>query len=190
MGSCDSIKNQLSDYLEKRLEPSAQNEVKQHLDKCPDCGRIAKQLPVISSMMSNLEMVRCSDDFSKNLRLQLSSQGQSSFDYQRIKRVSWAVSFAVILIAAGLGINGFLFNQQEAGPVASRVISTDTNPGTPIAVQPVTPSLVDHELLLGENDEIDIKTSEASRSRYSDSLRATHYNSKDPRIKYVDDSSK
>ena len=55
MSSCDEIRPQLGAYVLGGLEPEEAAEVREHLERCPDCAREHAELAVLPAKLDLIE---------------------------------------------------------------------------------------------------------------------------------------
>ena len=183
MLDCDRVQIQISDYLEKGLEPAAHSVVEKHLKGCPECRAIANRIPMVKTMMGNLQLVSCSDDFSQKLHSRISGELPSTLSFAQVKRYSYAISFAVVIFVLFWGVNTFIIDESAPsvnGPVQLQGAVNSPTPGmTPASASQQTPAL-------GSGQEFDVKTAQNANAVVTDSSDDDHSKDREPRIKYVD----
>lgn len=182
MIDCDKVKEYVSEYLEKRLTPGLKTELDNHFQNCPDCKSVLERMPKIQSLMSNLEPIKCSDDFNLKLRERIAGNlNESMISTSSFKKVSYGFSFALIIIVTVFGFN--FFNQAETNndvllPQVQKQEST-------IPSNPSKQNFQQASTNLTQTEELDVRTKD-SEGIYSDSAKTKSDDIKDPRVKYVD----
>ena len=113
MGGCDRLKNYFSDYLEKKLDPLITSEIDQHLHQCENCKRIVQQLSQLQSVMAELPAKKCSEDFNLKLHQRIHADTGQKFSSIKIKRYSFAFSFAMLGLIAVFFIISLIDQKKE-----------------------------------------------------------------------------
>jgi hypothetical protein len=134
MGECDRIRNYISAYIEKTLDPTTSHKIEKHLSSCPDCIGIVKKIRTMQKMLLNLNQYQCSDNFSLNLRNRINSAPKPSLLNGNIKKYSYAFSLVLVAFFVVVGMNRF-FNQTDSqvdDPIGTELQITDPKPSQPM----------------------------------------------------------
>jgi hypothetical protein len=183
MGDCDSLKKQISDYLEGNLDNSARDDFERCLKQEAGLQKLTNRVGHVSEVLSGLPVHNCSSDFSVKLRERIHhSATPSRLPVLPVRKYSYAFSFVVITILAV-----FTFNQMNDSSTENAMTRETpvVQSSQPAAVTPVTSSgpesngqVIDHE--------VEIKT-KGELKTLADSLRNKELDRNDPAVKYVGD---
>ncbi len=106
MISCDTVKRELSAFIEGTLAPTDSSLISDHLASCQDCRQAAAQMEFLMGRMKTVSPVFVSADFDRRLRERIVYLDNSSASSARW-RSSWSygLSGAAILVAVYLFIS-------------------------------------------------------------------------------------
>ena len=176
MGGCDRFKPHFSNYIEKKLDPEITAEMDQHLNNCEKCNKIIHQLYELQSVMAGLPVKKCSEDFNLKLHQRIQSASDRKTSTIKIRRYSYAFSFAVLGLVAAFFITNLMDQKDDIG-------NNPTMQSYSVDPEPVVPDItVDNEVK--DQGEFDIKTKSTSEF-VSDSSGKKNSDIENPNIKYV-----
>jgi hypothetical protein len=164
MGDWDRLKHHISDYLEGNLDNSTRKEFEEEISRNDELKKVTGRVEKLSHMLTNLPEYKCSDDFNQKLRERIHNQSSSKLDNIPIKKISFAISFAVLLVIVVFSFNTFTGSDDPANnlPESSNIESNQSDPGYQNKVQP--PSQV-----RASSRQVDVKTIQDNEAA-SDSL--------------------
>jgi hypothetical protein len=133
MGECDRVRNYISAYIEKTLDPTTSHKIENHLTSCPDCIGIVKKISTMQNALLNLNKYHCSENFSLNLRDQINTAPKPNLFNGNIKKYSYAFSFVLLAFIMVVSLNS-LFNQSETQvnePIVNEFQMAEPKPSQP-----------------------------------------------------------
>ncbi len=99
MISCDTVKKELSSFIEGSLAPNDASLIEEHLTSCPDCRQVVSQVETIMRRMQSVSSVSPSSDFDRQLRDRIIHLDQSGWSVRWRSSWSYGLSGAAILVA-------------------------------------------------------------------------------------------
>ena len=164
MGDWDRQKHHISDYLEGNLDNSTRNEFEKEISKNDELKKVTGRVEKLSHMLKNLPEHKCSDDFNQKLRERIHNESSSKLDTIPIKKISFALSFAVLLVLVVFSFNTFIGNEEPANnlPESTNVEPNQSDPGYQNKLQ--SPKQVQ-----ASSRQVDVKTIQENEAT-SDSL--------------------
>jgi hypothetical protein len=168
MGECDKLNEHISAYLENTLDPAARKEFEQGLVKFSALKHTTSHILKLTTMLAKLPGQKCSDDFVPGLRQRINSAPASKFNEQNIKRYSFAFSIVLVVLAAMVGLNTLLRDDEPAPPLPA--VNEFQPAPAPVSAGSVNPSSSGYSPVGGT--EVDIKTrAESNMATDSSTLR-------------------
>jgi HEAT repeat protein len=140
--NCKEIEARLIDYLDGKLDPATETEIREHLEACAGCSREATELRELLTTMANgapeMPPAALRDSFNVMLQSELNMQATASIIEEfptentpaqkdtKIIRFSsplWRVAAAVILVAGGIGIGMAIRSKPSESTTTSEQIA-------------------------------------------------------------------
>jgi anti-sigma factor RsiW len=182
MSDWDRLSNNISDYLEGKLDSSTKKEFEEEIDKNPNLKNLTGRMAGLSKLLGNLPERKCSEEFSAQLRDRIHRETSNVKAFTiPVKKYSYAFSLVVLAV-----ISVFTFNvlteegdSIDALPESSNIQSVQPEPVYQNNMQPAT-------TVKADNKQVDIKTIDEN-SAAADSLVNKPIKEKNPNIKYVDE---
>lgn len=129
MAFCDTIKEMLSNHLENTLGVIDKSEVQRHLDQCPTCQQVYRQVQVLTQRLRSTAAIRTSPEFEKNLRAKIFANPVQSRNIFPLRNIFYGLSGAAAVAAASFLIVSNLSN--TANPEVSNSVHPQvSNPVT------------------------------------------------------------
>ncbi len=113
MISCDTARSLLSSYLESKLNLDTNASIEQHLQNCPECQKVFKDVGSIRNRIQAFPAVATSPQFDQNLRdriIDINEKETSS----GARMISYGVTGAAVLAAAYFFVMADIFSFQES----------------------------------------------------------------------------
>jgi len=120
--SCRRVNRLLSTYIDDACSPRQRAQVEEHLNNCPECAALLRELRQTIELVSALPRDRTSDDFMAALRPRLRELEQTAepgllrraLQWMLDSQVRWrtATAAALVLVIA-VGIFGMLSRRQD-----------------------------------------------------------------------------
>lgn len=182
MTDCDKVKENISDYIEKRLSPNLKSEIENHFQLCTDCRLIMERIPKVQALMGNLASIKCSDNFNLKLREKLVNiENEPLVSKDSIKRISYGFSFAIIIFLIVFGFNFYNQPNSDSNILLPQVQNQESvTPGNQ-----ANQNIQQASSNLTQTEEFNVRTKDAE-GIYTDSTKNKLSEEKNPRVKYVD----
>ncbi len=100
MGSCATIKEMLTSYIEEELSEQDEKVVRDHLTNCKSCSHVFQQAKYIKIRLSGMEMLVVSEEFDRNLQARIATPYSDENPIFTVKNVSWSLSGLAALVSA------------------------------------------------------------------------------------------
>ena len=100
MGSCATIKEMLSNYIEKELSAQDEKTVKDHLALCQSCRSVFQEAEYIKIRLSGMEIFEVSDRFIQNFQARIETPYSDDNPVFTVKNISWSLSGLAALVGA------------------------------------------------------------------------------------------
>ncbi len=168
--NCKRAKEQISLFLDERLDPSGQSKLNGHLEGCSDCSAYLDDLKTGLAMLKEEAMESPSDNFEWNLRRKLqvamAQRETVSFDERGARRDLWRFGLsaaAALLIVVTGGTFWYQSQFSSGGPEfqgaeATTGLDENARQGRPGWVEPAPGSVrpvLDHSGGLPQGSELE-----------------------------------
>ncbi len=132
--NCKHAKEQISLFLDERLDPSGQSKLNEHLEGCGDCSAYLDDLKTGLAMLKDEGMESPSDNFEWNLRRKLqvamaqreTIRYEESGDRRDIWRFGLSAAAALLVVVTG----GTFWYQSQFGGGGPEYIGAESTAGS------------------------------------------------------------
>lgn len=128
--NCIQCKEYLLEYAEGTLSASLREQVKNHIDTCPECAEEAALFAQMTDILHHMPEVELPEGYHTELMQKIEKESKTVLPFPTAKKRNWKniglIAAAVVLIAAAGGVQGIQKLRTAQESVVAEVTQQDT----------------------------------------------------------------
>jgi hypothetical protein len=160
--NCDQVQEQLSEYIDGRIDSKARAEVEEHLSSCVDCTELAASLTSTAQMVAAEPQVEPPMGFTTRVMAHVQDEASKPSLWQRWSawsRLNIPMQAAAVILIAVLAV--FLYQNSERRQQPSQMAQRSEEPVKPRAADKTAPEIAEPS----NADPVDSRTGAESATR-------------------------